>query len=400
MLEITVHTPIRTGDRYEFACAVRPVSRWRSRLRRHDDVSGSQDIHFGFTAQNFRIRHQPVWDSVYPLFFLTRNGGPLFNRGSEKARIRLDYPVSQAVAEFYVRRAASFGLEIEVRAPMVDVELEPAEGGRVLAFGGGKDSRMVLGVTRELGIEPRLMTAAESSPPDLPDAFVTHSIPGPEGVLANRIMPTLMQVPRHLYLGLGLGEAHLESPWQQYYDMASPKALAEWSGLFRQLGGDIEIHSPVSVLPYNITQRILCERYPELATAQASVRPGARTEKNLHVCLAKHEHGIDFSGHCTPQLFEVLLTEFVEAQIARPEFFGYRNHRGTFQREMRAIIWRHRSEPSFSAVRDLVPPEWDADWIDYVHEYVAPDLEDGFVEIYREYAKPVPEGSAVRRIRI
>lgn len=400
MLEITVPKPICANNRYEWTCVAKPVSAWRSRLGRRAGVPGPQEVRFGFTAQNFDIHHQPVWDSIYPLFFITRNGGPLFNRGVEGARVRMEYPVSQAVADFYVRRAASFGLKLDIRARMVDLELEPAEGGRVLAFGGGKESRMLLGATRELGTEPRLVAAGDPPPPDLPEALVTHSIPGPEGVLANRIMPALMQVPCHLYLGLGFGAAHLEKPWHQYYDMASPRALAEWAGLFRQLGADITFHSPASVLPYNIAQRILSERYPDLAAAQASVRPGARTEKNLHVCLVKHEHGIDFANHCAPSLFEDLLREFVEAQISHPQFFGYRNHREVLQREMRAIIWRHRLEPAFGSVRNRIPPEWDADWIDYVHNYVAPDLDPGLLEIYNEYADSIPEGSQIRRIKI
>ena len=212
---------------------------------------------------------------MYPLYYLTRNGGPLFNKGHDRARIRLDYPASRSVVEFYIERASRFGLQIDVDAPSVDIGLEPIDGTRVLAFGGGKDSRLILGVLRELGIEPQLMTAG-SSPADQPGCLITRSIPDAQGALASRIMPVLMQVPRHLYLGLGLGEAHREMPWQQYYDMASRRALTEWSRMFGSLGVTIDMHTPVSVLPYNITQRILSAiplwRRPRRASAPELVR--------------------------------------------------------------------------------------------------------------------------------
>ncbi|MDW3213693.1 MAG: hypothetical protein R8G01_06850 [Ilumatobacteraceae bacterium] len=398
MIDIAVSEPVRTPERYEFRCTVSPVRRWRSRLAgAQPGEPEAHEIRFGFVATNFAIRHHPVWDSVYPLLYLTRNGGPLFQREHDRARIRFDYPVSKVVADFYVRRAAQFGIDIDVRARSIDLELSTGGDEAVLAFGGGKDSRLLLGLARELGSEPRLVTAG-ASPADLPMALVTHSIPRPEGMLADRIMPSLMHVPRHLYFGGGLGEAHRETPWQQYYDMASPRALAEWSAMFRELGATIHMHAPCSVLPYNITQRILCERYPELASGQASVRPGARSDKNLHVALLKREHGIAHDDHCDEELLETLLVRFVAAQEANPSDFGYRNARETISREMRAIIWRHRDEPAFGAVRGRVPPEWDADWIDYVHDYVSPDLDPAYFEIYRQYAAPIDEAPGRRRI--
>ena len=87
-------------------------------------------------------------------------------------------------------------------------------------------------------------------------------------------------------------------------------------------------------------------------------------------------------------------------QAAKPDDFGYRNCREIINREMRAIICRRRADPAFRSVRSLVPPEWDEDWIDVIHDYVVPDLESGFSDIYREYADPIDPTSSTRRIEV
>lgn len=54
----------------------------------------------------------------------------------------------------------------------------------------------------------------------------------------------------------------------------------------------MEIHAPTVVLSANVAQRILYERYPELFAGQQSRRPGARSDKNLHVALIRMLHGL------------------------------------------------------------------------------------------------------------
>ena len=58
--------------------------------------------------------------------------------------------------------------------------------------------------------------------------------------LADRVMPSFMALGRHFYYGSGLGEVHRETPWQQYYDMGSPRSLGRLSSLFASLGVEME----------------------------------------------------------------------------------------------------------------------------------------------------------------
>jgi hypothetical protein len=100
-------------------------------------------------------------------------------------------------------------------------------------------------------------------------------------------MPALMAGGRHFYFGSGLGEVHLQTPWQQYYDWGSPAALAEFSRLLASLGVEMHAHAPAAMLPYNLIQRILFERYPALYAHQRSVARDEPSDKNLHVSLCE-----------------------------------------------------------------------------------------------------------------
>lgn len=397
-LRIDVAPPIKTARRYEFRCVVGDPS-WSPRdvarrltgavLRRA--WPSVRTIRFGFDAVNHEIRHHELWDSVYPLMFLTRNGGPLFNTGHPRATIRLRYPIAEKVRAFYVRRARDFGIEIEVEADTTDRRFDCATEGHVLAFGGGKDSRLLLGLLREAGYEPRPVTAGPRNAPDLDDVLCVEPL---HGALADRVMPALMSGGRHFYFGSGLGEVHRRIPWQQYYDWASPAALAEFSTLLRSLGVEMDAHAPAAVLPYNLIQRMLCERYPRLYAHQRSVERNEATEKNLHVSLCELHHGIAFDHHCDAALFRSLLRRFVDQQLGNPRPFGYREHRETIHREMRAIVFRHRAEAPFAEVRDRIPPDWDGAWIDYVHDYVAPATAAAWRWVYADYAPSVGAESA------
>ncbi len=406
-LDIEVLPPVKTANRYEFRCVLGGPS-WSAReiVRRIGGAMlrgawpSARELRFGFGAVNHAIRHHELWDSIYPLMFLTRNGGPLFNTRHTRATIRFRYPIAEKVRAFYVRRARDFGIAIDVQADTTDRSCDCPTEGHVVAFGGGKDSRLIYGVLREAGHQPRPVTAGAANAPDLDDVRCVETL---HGALANRVMPALMSGGRHFYFGSGLGEVHRRVPWQQYYDWASPVALAEFSGLLRALGVEMHAHAPAAVLPYNLIQRILFERYPTLYAHQRSVERNEATEKNLHVALCELHHGIAFDRHCDAALFRSLVARFVEEQCTNPRPFGYREHRETIHREMRAIIFRHRAETPFAGVRHRIPPEWEGAWIDYVHDYVAPATSDEFRRIYAAYAPSVgaaPPGVSLWRVAV
>jgi len=250
VLDISVSVPIRTASRYEFHCALRRERTLRARLRAGsgDAAARRSELRFGFRATNYEIVHHDVWDGFYPLFFLTRNGGPLFNKGHDRARIHFDYPISAVVRDFYIRRAADFGIEVEVEAKTTESRFDTETSGDVLAFGGGKDSRLLLGLLNELGRDPVVFTAKSDRASDIDDIRVTESV---NGALVDRLMPSLMALPRTFWWGGTIGDVHHEVPWQQIYDMASPGPLGDWSDLFAALGADIKIQAPLTVLPYN-----------------------------------------------------------------------------------------------------------------------------------------------------
>jgi hypothetical protein len=405
MLEIEVESPLRTDDRYEFRCRVRTrrtrtqrVLRRRptpQRAGRHE-VPGA--IRFGFRSAGRRIEHHPVWDAVYPLFFLTRFGGPLFDTSYTRATIRFDFPIPVVVRDYYIQRASDMGTTLDVEARTTGATFDGASpGGVVLAFGGGKDSRLLLGVLRELGDDPTVATTGRQNVPDLPAAIVTQAV---DGALVDRLMPGLMMGGSELYLGGGLGEAHHVTPWHRYYDMAAPAPLGEMSAMLGMLGLPTRLLAPLVVLPYNVTQRILAHRYPELHRHQHSVRDGQHSEKNLHVTLCRYHHAIPLGSQCSRELFVTLLEEYITRQTEQAHPFGARDHREVIDREMRAIIHRHRDEPMFRTVRPRVPDHWAGDWIDYTHDYVQPDPRPaGFPGICAEYARPIDEAPPEARLR-
>ncbi|MEA2025790.1 MAG: hypothetical protein U9O18_03785 [Chloroflexota bacterium] len=190
-------------------------------------------------------------------------------------------------------------------------------------------------------------------------------------------------------------------PWQQHYDYASRTGRDQLSGLLATLGMEVEIHAPTVVLPANLTQRILCEHYPELFAGQRSTRPGAQSNKNLHVALIRMLHGLPLQDDVDAALFGRLLQGFVAGQLADPPDFGYRGSYETPAREMRAIIWRLRDREDLAAIRGAIRADWDADWIDYVHDYVDTDTDPAMVDLFARHAPLVSKadpGLAIRRI--
>ena len=155
--------------------------------------------------------------------------------------------------------------------------------------------------------------------------------------------------------------------------------------MLKSFGVNMDLVPPASVLPYNLIQRILHDRYPDLYRYQRSVRKEQPNEKNLQVSLLKIYCGIDFSDQCSDTLFRSLLKKFVKAQTTRPHDFGLHRYRRVINLEMRAIIFNKQDDRLFSGLR-AIPVDWEGKWIDYIHTYVHPDINPEFLEIYREYA--------------
>jgi len=403
VLRLEVHRPIKTPDRYEFRCDVSgapfttatAIYRLKS-IARGFGSPARTTLRFGFRATNFTIAHAEVWDSVFPLMYLTRNGGPLFKTAYDAATIRFRYPVLESVRRFFVQRAANSGLSVTVEADTIDRTYDIPGKGNILAFGGGKESRLLLGLLRELGQTPRLTTGgAENAPPDLPSAEISEPF---WGALAERVMPALMSGAGHVYFGGALGEVPLNRPWQQYYDMASPEGQHELSTLCGSLGVDLTLHGPLSVLPSNLVQKVLSARYPDLAAHQQSVLPGRPTEKNLHLSLLKIHHGLAISPHCADVLFRRLLRAFVTDKLSHPDDFGFHNFRELFHREMMAIAARRRDHPLLDEVRSRVPAEWEASWIDGIHTYIDPRIDPSVLEVFRQYANDYVPGPGEFRV--
>lgn len=339
----------------------------------------------GFSSDNFSIPHLEVWDSFLPLMHITRNGGPLYNRGIDHADVEFGFPVPQQVADFFIRRAQSFGLSIEIHADTTPMVFERQTSGVAVFFGGGKDSRLLLGTLNEVGRRPRVVAAwGQRYAADIPYALTVepHYFAMP-----NRLIPGLMLLPSIVYHGSALSEIHIERPWQQYYDISAWQPLRETSKMFASLGLDISIRAPQSIVPTNIVQKMLTERYPTLQRHQVSVNSQVGSTKNLHVSLAKRYHGIDHADHCSEELLGKLLRRFVRDQLsAGDDVFGYRACSEVSMREMRCIILRLHTRGHLPDVGLDIPEAWDASWIDYLHPYVNPTVEGELLALYGNHA--------------
>ena len=349
---------------------------------------GSKNIeHVGLQNANFKVRHHEAWDSYLPLMYITRNGGPLFGTQYSRAVVQADFPLHAAIAAFFQARASRFGLNIEIASSTFERVYDERTQGDMVLFGGGKDSRLLLGTLREIGGEPAVISARGSSyAADIPQALTYDAS---NFAMPARIVPALMLNPRNVYHGSGLGEVHLNQPWQQYFDISANAALLETSRLLQSIGFDITIHAPQSTLPYNLVQKILSVRYPELAAGQISVTPYRASEKNLHVCLLKDYHGIDFSDHSTSEMYASMTTNFVKKSMKQgDEIFGLYRNREIINREMRTIIRRQYADGTSPLSTKLEPPiEWDEPWIDFIHSYCNPDLSPALLEIFSIYAE-------------
>jgi hypothetical protein len=411
-VRIAIFPPTKTSQKYEFRCLADHTNSNDSSL---DKLKRDAKFHvkklimrvapklssgfygvsnFGFVASNFEITHLDVWDSIYPLMHLIRGvaeeykiGKPIIGDRYSKCHIVFLYPVLENVRAFYIKRAADFGLDITIEGPTFNRTYNVTTAGDALAFGGGKDSRLVYGVLMEIGSRPAIYNVNHGCP-DIVDAKIAKST---SYGLTNRIMPALMSLSRRVYFGGALGEAFLYNPWQEYYEWSAVAPMKEFSSLMSSLGIEMQFIAPLSILPYNIIQNILFQRYPEIYKYQQSVSPQERSAKNLHVSLCKLYHQIDFSEHCSLELFKELLKKFVVEQISNPEDFGYRNEREVIVKEERSIIYRLRDHPLLNEVKDSIPKSWDGEQIDYIHTYVYPGIDANILNIFSKYAKDIEE---------
>ena len=320
---------------------------------------------------------------------LIRGGGPIFGSEYSKCYFLFKYPILEEVKKFYIKRAKNYGLDLTVDAETYNRTFDVVTAGNALTFGGGKDSRLVLGLLNETGYQPVIYNANFGTD-IIPDLDVKRAKTLQYGI-TNRMMPAFMSLSKKVFIGSGLGEAHYNNPWHEYYEWASPVVMKEFSTLLSSLGIEMEFISPAAVLPYNIIQKILFQRYPELYKYQYSVKPGDESEKNLHVSLCKIYHGIDFSQHCSDELFRRLLKKFTEDGIAQPEDYAFRGNREIIRKEMRSIIYKMRDHELFSEVKDIVPQSWDGEWIDCIHTYIYPDIDSKIMEIFTEYSPRIED---------
>jgi hypothetical protein len=370
-LDVRIHNPVKSDTSYVIDLTIVP------------DSDSPVTKRIGFVARNFSIPHLELWDTFLPLMWLTRNGGPLFGRDSVRATVRADFPLNADVVAFFEQRARDFGIVIDVTSRTIAMTYDVQTSGTSVLFGGGKDSRLLLGTLRELGENPSVVSARGSRyAADIEGALCFDPF---DNAMPNRIVPALMLGAMDIYHGSGLGEIHITKPWHRYYDISAAAPVGQTNELLRRLGVDVTVHVPQCVLPYNIVQLILARRYPDLFKGQISVEPNKRSQKNLHVALLKRYHDLPHQDHCSDQLLTEMAQDFVVRSA--DDVFGYRRNREIIQREMRAILVRLHRRGELVHLNVAPPAEWDAPWIDCIHSYCNPGLDPRLMAIYREYAE-------------
>jgi hypothetical protein len=375
-LYIKINTPVKRIDCYHFLIEV--------------TLPGLQAYKktIGFDSPNYQIPHHEIFDTYYPLMWITRNGGPLFKSKYSSAVITSDFPLHSKLVDFFVNRARNFGLKIDVSGQLFDRTYDVTTSGSLLLFGGGKDSRLLLGTLAELGhnVTPISANGFEwASGVKNSLTYKTNNFS-----MADRIVPALMLRPSTIYHGSGLGEVHLTLPWQQYYDISSPNALIETASLLKGIGWDVKFEAPQSVLPYNVTQNILARRYPTLYQDQLSVRRNEHSDKNLHISLIKKYHHLSHANHCDDDTFDFLLKNFLSKHLdfesSGSEYdYGFHGSREIIELEMRALISRLIQNGTLDAL-PMPIDVWNAKWIDYIHLYVYSCLDSDLLSIYKQYA--------------
>lgn len=378
-LFIKVEKPYKSDQEYSFSIG-------------QSDGGQKQAIQkIGFCNTNFPIPHHPIWDSFYPLMFITRNGGPVFNTNYREVIVSFDYVTSEDVVSFFQNRAKNFGFELYVTTKTAEIHLDKKTSNDLVLFGGGKDSRLILGMLKEFGLDPIVCSAKGSHyAQDIPNALTYDTF---NFAMPARIVPAMMLCPKNIFYGAGLGEVHETFPWHQFMDISTPNALKETSDLFMSVGANINFHTPASVLPYNLIQKILALRYPLLHKRQISVernKPGNSGGHKLTLVVLCHlYHGLDYSNVADRDVFLHHGHNLLEKYKNDPEkMLGFRRNYEIIIREIIALMFETNKQnkvEKFDA--DWL---WQEPWIDYVHPYQNPGLDTQFFELYSEYAQDLP----------
>jgi hypothetical protein len=376
---VRVHKPRKTKTSYRFECSCSAPPSWRN-------VS----ITFGFESVGWQIEHEPIWDSLYPMMVLSGSSGPFFY-AVKAVRVAFDYPVDRTVVRYYRRQSAHMSLPFIVTSPLTDVRFQGPAQGMHLAMGGGKDSRLLWGMLREIGETPSMNHSILRGASAAADIGGVRMSRGVRGTLMDRIVPGLMLRPSMFYMGHAIGETHHSEPWHDAYDLGGWPAQKAFGRMLASLGAQVNVRTPIAVLPYNLSQKMLVDRYPDLAKHQCSTQAHSISEKNLHISLCKRYHGIRHDSHCSRELFGQLLAKFVTGQQIEPECFGSREWRRVVHHEMRAMIKAllDRGDADVERVSKHIQDRWAARWIDYIHPYMCPDIDGRLLNLMRQHADVV-----------
>lgn len=345
--------------------------------------------HFGFKA-DFEIPHGSIWDTLYPLMWLTRNGGPVFNKISY-VTLRFEYPIVAEVVKVMKARCKMQGIRLNVESPgVIEAAAEKPVFDCVVGFGGGKESSLNCGIARELGYSPRMMMGSRvpATPAkrwDWDDMVFT--IPINKGV-SDRLLPQLM-CGKILYHGSCLDDTMKTSPWHQYYDIGCQESWDTMNAMFKSLGIERTVYTPLECLPCAQIPNILCKRYPEVAKKRLSVQAHHAGEKNMHVSLCEMMGGIDPTNHCRPDLLVELVGQFINKYNS--ENYGKRDARLLARDGMCAMLYHLREHEYLKSIRYKIKSAWKREFIHKGHFYKSVPKE--WEGIIREYVEESPDGT-------
>ena len=372
MLSIHIPEPLRGPKEYVFSCVTSAVNPYR----------------FGVRLPDFEIPHDVLWDTVYPMFILSMLGGPLMGK-HEQASVVFQYPIIPEVVQCLVDRAEKQGIALSVEADNTTEPGDvPALWDNVVGFGGGKESSLMCGLTRELGYSPRmLMGSPQAKKPRCrwPWPDVSFFQPQNRGII-DRLVIQLM-CGRTVYHGAGFGDTRLSVPWTQYYAIGTQEGWDQLNDVFVSLGVDRRVLVPLQCVPFAQMPGILCKRYPEVAAPRSSVDKKRPCEKNMHVSLCEMMNDVPFEDHCSREDLITLIRKFIPVC----EDYGWRDGRMLVRLEICAMLYALRNHEVLAPVQDEIDSSWKRDFIYKGHFYKACPPE--FKEILRQYLPEAPDGT-------
>ena len=374
MRTFTVMPPTKTPHAYLFDCKIKAKGLYRCGVR----------------TETFDIPHDPLWDTLYPLMFLTRSGGPHWKYRPEPLCIKFTYPVVQALVDMYLERSAKQGMPLTVDAPGTTMPGDtPSVWQNIVGFGGGKESSLVCGMARELGYSPRMLMGSPkpANPGKVwtwPD--ISFAIPCNKGV-TDRIVIQIMS-GNLVFHGAALEDGWRTNPWTQYYAIGTQEGWDQLNDVFTALGVDRKVVVPLQGIPGAQIPRILCNRYPDVADLRMSVnRVNDRSEKNLHVFLCEVISNVPWDAHIKPDQ----ILEQTRKFLAKCPDVDTNDGRMVTRIMMRAMLYEARDHEHLTEVRHLIKDEWKRRHIHLGHYYRK--MPEDFEQIYREYLEASPDGT-------